>query len=371
MGSISKFEEEIKENIRRLGKSDEVPALFEQPEGQLLTVLIPTHNRPNYFRRSATFFRANASEANLLIADSSDDSIYELNRQTIQKVAIDGLKHLDCRGMKVQDKLVYAISNITTPFVVVCGDDDFLNYQWVVRCAEFLSDNEDYSHAHGRILSFGVSNSGEAMNVEEYAQISNEGELEERLILHFRQYCNNYYSVHRTGLFLSIIQKVLSVEMGRGLQERALAALDVCYGKRKMFDQIFLLRQKGHTGVDENGGRTLPDDPRDLNYFDVIGHGYQAYEQLIGDVLETDQGVDANGKKLILQEVLLDFERWKAKKLAKKVRLNFMQRCVHFLRRHIGRYRLKLQLLSSLSNEDRRFLEQASIAIREHHKVKS
>ena len=78
----------------------------EKSERQLLTILVPTHNRPNYFKRNIAFLEANAPEANLLIADSSDGSIYELNKQTIQPSAIDGLKHLDCRGMQIQDKLV-------------------------------------------------------------------------------------------------------------------------------------------------------------------------------------------------------------------------------------------------------------------------
>lgn len=338
----------------------------EKPEGQLLTVLVPTHNRPNYFKRSVAFFEANAPQANLLIADSSDDPIHELNEQTIQRSTIGGLKHLDCRGMEVQSKLVCAISTVNTPFVVICGDDDFLNYQEAVKCAKFLAKNEDYSHAHGRILSFGMRNSETALNIEEYAQIGNEGGLEVRLVTHFRKYCNNYYSVHRTDLFLSIIQKVLSVEMGRGLQERALAALDVCYGKRRMFDQIFLLRQKGHTGVDEKGNRTLPDNPRDSNYFDVIGHGYQAYEQLIDDVLESEKSVSANSRELILKEMLLDFERWKERKLTKKSHQNFMHRCMSFLRRNIRRYKQKHQLLHSFGIEDKQFLDQVSIAVREH-----
>lgn len=330
----------------------------------LLTVLIPTHNRPEHFRRSMSFFAANVKDANFLIADSSDDLIFEANAVSIQPVALlNKVEHLDCRGQPILDKLINALLIVKTPFVVVCGDDDFLNYRQAVECAAFLNTHDDYSHAHGRIVTFWKDKAGGKINLQEYLQMSNEEELIERLLKHYDRYLNNFYSVHRTSYFLSNIQKVTSLDMGRGLREKALAALDICQGKRKMFGELFLLRQKGHTGVDEKGARTLPDDPQDPNYFNVIGHGYQVYEKLISDALESEGNIAATHKRIIMERMAADFEKWKKKKQSRKNSNNFVKRYMSLIWNKVKQAQQNYKITNSLNTEDREFLDQASTSV--------
>ena len=96
----------------------------------MLTVLIPTHNRPNYLWRCLYFLSSTASEAIISIADSSEDETFNQNRHSIftefQKLRIN---HIDCRGIGITEKYQIALAKIKTPFVVPCGDDDFLVYE--------------------------------------------------------------------------------------------------------------------------------------------------------------------------------------------------------------------------------------------------
>jgi len=336
----------------------------------LLTVLIPTHNRPKHFRKSMSFFAANAKDANLLIADSSDDLIFEANAESIQRASsLNRVKHFDCRGQSILDKLINALLIVKTPFFVICGDDDFLNYRQAVECAEFLNTHNDYSHAHGRILTFWKDEAGERINLKEYLQMSNEEELIERLLKHYDCYRNNFYSVHRTSYFLCNIQKVTSLDIGRGLREKALAALDICQGKRKMFGELFLLRQKGHTGVDEKGARTLPDDPQDPNYFNVIGHGYQVYENFISDTLESEGNIEISNKRMILERLASDFDKWKKKKQTRENNNNFIQRYMSLIWNKVKQAQQNYRIPHSLNNADREFLDQASTFVFDRERV--
>src|SRR5690606_12641457 len=121
----------------------------------VLTVLIPTHNRPGYLRRCLDYLVHTAPGARVVVADSSEGVAFEQNVELVRNpsstIRID---HIDCRGKDITEKYVYALSSIDTLFVVVCGDDDFLVYENALRCADFLRTHQDYSHAHGRIITF-------------------------------------------------------------------------------------------------------------------------------------------------------------------------------------------------------------------------
>ena len=280
----------------------------------MLTVLIPTHNRPNYLWRCLDYLARTARDAILVIADSSEQIIFEKNVSLIREQFLDiRIVHLDCRGKGITDKYAYALSTIDTPFVVACGDDDFLVYKNAVRCAEFMIENEDYSHAHGRIITFWEQTSTlhPVKRIQEYKQIKNDGVARDRLSRHFSEYHNSFYSVHRTASLRNNINEVNKLNAGRGLKERALAALDICQGKRMMLDCLFMLRQKGMTGLDENGNRTFPDNPKNRDYFQTISFGYDAYVQLITRYLSHINGIDGKDKAIIIEAIKKDYEKWK------------------------------------------------------------
>jgi glycosyltransferase domain-containing protein len=288
----------------------------------VITLLIPTHNRPSYLFRCLSFLRSAGFIHDIIIADSSDDPIFELNRKTIDALGTAfKATQLDCRRIESIRKYNYALEVIDSPLVTICGDDDFIVPSTVSECATFLKNNEDYSHSHGRILTFWERSSASApiRLLKSYPQHANEAEILPRMKAHFSRYANNFYSVRRTEQFRRNFRRVSELNIGRGLQERMLAALDIVDGKRKMVDSLLILRQKGLTGVDENGRRTLNDDPAEQDYFDKISFGYDEYLNVLRGILQNQLSVTDSQTLEVMECVEQDFARWKARKTRKNV----------------------------------------------------
>lgn len=288
----------------------------------MVTLLIPTHNRNSYLSRCLSYLRNSEIACSILVVDSSDDPTFFLNERIISSFSARfRINQLDCRRMEFGEKLIYALEMIKSPFVTVCGDDDFVVPSTVSECAYFLQENEEYSHAHGRILTFWEQDSISApiRLLREYRQISNENEAFERLVSHFSDYTNNFYSVHRTHLLLRYYRDASELSIGRGLKERLIAAYDIAAGKRKMVSGLFMLRQKGLTGVDENGRRTLNDDPADEKYFEQISFGQEKYFNVLRGLFFDQLSLTDSQVNQIMVFVQMDFERWKANKTRKAV----------------------------------------------------
>lgn len=279
----------------------------------MITILIPTHNRSSYLSRNLNFLSGHDSIFNLVIADSSDPEFFRKNDVLVRKYSDRlNISVIDCRGMDIFSKYVFSLSRIDSQFVAVCGDDDFIVPAVAEKCAAFLAENCDYSLAQGKIVTFteGVSINRPLNTLRYYPQMSNEMEFVDRVVAHFHDYRNSFYSVHRTELLLDNFKRVGELDIGRGLKERLLSALDSVQGKRKMFHELFLLRQKGLTGVDERGARTFKDNPADANYFNDISFGYDCYCNFLSDYISSKIRLSQDEMRRITQGVEADFSMW-------------------------------------------------------------
>lgn len=337
----------------------------------MVTILIPTHNRPSYLVRCIYFLSRSAVVANVIVADSSEDAVFERNSVLIDQSCIDKIRHLDCRGMVWSEKLKYFVSAVDTPFVVLCGDDDFVIPSAVDKCACFLNSNPDYSHAHGRILTFRERNSVDnpVESVREYPQIANEVDVFHRLVAHFSNYTNNFYSVHRTDLLLCNIGTANSLDIGRGLRERLLAVLDVSQGKRKMIPDLFMVRQKGITGVDEYGKRTLSDNPQDADYFESLSKGYGDYNNFLRMLVSDKLDGSPDQVNRIMECVERDFGAWRRMRtLGSSFAVDNIFRLGY---RKIKQRVVTFRTLSTLSQNDINGFLLAVDALRKFYMVKS
>lgn len=343
----------------------------------MVTVLIPTHNRSSYLARCLAFLSSCNMECKIVIADSSDEDCFNRNISSITSNDKNGqLRLLDFRGMGIVEKYCRALSEIDTPFVTICGDDDFIIPAAVQKCASFLAENTDYSHAHGKIITFWErqSMSHPIMRVGEYPQFGNEGELDERLISHFENYNNNFYSVHRTSNLAKNFHLVFDLKIGRGLKERALSALDVCDGKRKMFDDLFILRQKGMTGTDEAGRSTFGEDRNAPDYFSrQLAYGFDLYRSFLASVVKNDLTISGDEFVNIFSAVDRDYLKWKSAR-TRKVGRNGLRRFVSEDVKNVYRgLRDWLNIQNTkfrLTGSERELLGLASAAISDFYRLK-
>ncbi|MEX0296608.1 TIGR00180 family glycosyltransferase [Pseudomonas putida] len=162
-----------------------------------LTLVLLTHNRPEFLRRTLCYYRN--YPASILVLDSS-------------LKADDGIAHdypgVDYRHLPqfsytaLQDKLAYGVNEVVTPFMLFMAVDDFLLQDGITRSLEFLEQNPDYGLCHG----YGMMYVAGGAQVEYYKRDNRVQEdycsedPEQRLLEFMGQFLPPFYAVTRTDL---------------------------------------------------------------------------------------------------------------------------------------------------------------------------
>ena len=172
-----------------------------------LTVIMPTHKRENYLRRSINYWRH--FDVRVIIVDSSPDVV---NIETPTHI-----EYHHCVGQGFSAKVKKAMDMVQTPYVVMCPDDDFQTEQGLVACIEFLEQNPDYSCAQGRHICFKQDN-GEILVKEIYRSEDdfhvNDKEVTARVEKGLFNYNLWYWSVHRSDVLKQIYKAYENISNG-------------------------------------------------------------------------------------------------------------------------------------------------------------
>lgn len=116
-----------------------------------ITILIPTHNRPAYLKRSLAWFLSGGFR--VIVADSSrslNDEVSRLENSELTYLHRPG-------GYEAYTAKIYeALRLVDTPYVALCADDDFILYKGLEQGIQFLDSNSDYAFYQGTAYFFQV-----------------------------------------------------------------------------------------------------------------------------------------------------------------------------------------------------------------------
>jgi glycosyltransferase domain-containing protein len=167
------------------------------PLNERLTVVVISHNRNAYLRRTLQYY--SSYPCTILVLDSSLKSDDDIARD-YPMVDYRHLPQFTYTGL--QEKLAYGVNQVTTPYMVLAADDDFLLHEAVTESLEFLEDHADYGMCHG----YGIMYLARATEVnyfrrdrkgpEDYCSES----AEERLTQFMGHFLPPFYAVSRTEL---------------------------------------------------------------------------------------------------------------------------------------------------------------------------
>lgn len=116
----------------------------------LVTIIVPTYNRPSELGRLLSFQTKFAEKLKIIVLDGSDDVEGEANSEICQK--LENVEYYKFpTSLHLGLRLTEGIKLVKTPFLVVCGDDDFVIPKSVAICAQFLQSNPEYSASMGRV----------------------------------------------------------------------------------------------------------------------------------------------------------------------------------------------------------------------------
>lgn len=183
----------------------------------MLTIVVPTYNRPVELERLVDFIRNCSEHINILILDGSFDSICQKNQSTSKKYT-NIEYHKFPSSLHLGLRLMEGLKKVKTPFMAFCGDDDFIFPGAAIECAAFLQSNSDYSAAIGKVWSMTYSSrpifrNGIALNKDlEFGSRFNQKEFIQRSFFYFAYtYIGSiplFYSVRRTEQTLKAFSKV-------------------------------------------------------------------------------------------------------------------------------------------------------------------
>jgi glycosyltransferase domain-containing protein len=243
-----------------MGHQDGIPlakANIDMPASdRLLTIVIPTRNRPGFLYRLLSYLQAEGHDFEILIADSSDLEALQAGRRIVERLGIKArylVEEYDSDPkMPAYSKLYAAAQTITTPFVCVLADDDIVDIEVLRRCITVLDENRDYSLCHGKYVGFTPENGQYALTHVEYGGTSFESDDPAIRISDFlMSYEAIFYSVFRT--------ETLRIGMEFALRQRSpvFAEIMVGYvavlsGKVKRLPDIFAYRWPQIGSYDRN-----------------------------------------------------------------------------------------------------------------------
>ncbi|MDD4438538.1 MAG: TIGR00180 family glycosyltransferase [Tissierellia bacterium] len=108
------------------------------------TLIIPTHNRHHYLKRSIEYFKE--LDAMVIYCDSS----------LIKYAGVipSNIEYLHLPNLKFAEKILKAISLVSTSNIALCADDDFILIESLYKGDAFLNSNGCYSTVVGQYIGF-------------------------------------------------------------------------------------------------------------------------------------------------------------------------------------------------------------------------
>jgi len=210
----------------------------------LVTLIVILHNRHNNVERLMEYYKD--FESPIILADSSTKAHVFKHKKT-------GLNHLYMPGISYAEKIEQTLKYVTTPYVVMCADDDFIVPSGLYQCVEFLENNKDYTVAQGLILiyykytinlklRFGI------LYNQNYTR--SENEPLQRLELLFSPYKSLLYAVHRTSSLQKAFNNAGKSIKNLYLNEYVASILPVLFGKS--MDLPFLYQVREYSDVSDD-----------------------------------------------------------------------------------------------------------------------
>lgn len=128
---------------------------------QRLTVLLPLKGRPDFTLRFLWYANHIHLPYKILIADGEFhpelSKLLENAKDLFPNLAIEYVVYTDDANFGLfQRKMADAVSRVTTPYVVVCDNDDFPVVSGIERSLEFLDSRQDYICCGGGLGGFAV-----------------------------------------------------------------------------------------------------------------------------------------------------------------------------------------------------------------------
>lgn len=217
---------------------------------QKIAIIHTCRNRPEFLERLVKYYIKNNCPHVIYVADRSNT---EENRRKYEEVVKKLGDKIEINYHQYSDQEVPGATTARTlklvkeKFVCLNGDDDYQISDALIKCAEFLEQNPDYSTACGYAVNFCLNQSGaygELAWLKNYPRPEiNDNTASSRIINYFSNYFVPIISVNRTEQMRKNWEKVHELPDLAFASEILPAALSIIDGKTKTLDCLGTVRQ--------------------------------------------------------------------------------------------------------------------------------
>lgn len=206
------------------------------------TVIIPEHNRPHHLKRLLEYYLA--SGIKVIVVDSSVREFCYLD-EYVQKIEY---QHYPSIGLA--EKINHILHLITTPYVLMCANDDFILPDTVQSITAFLDTHEEYNSGQGIYGDFDPLCPSLQLSIR-YPHMLNlqiDAETGRERVLHLMgNYFQYYYCVYRTSVFKTIYSSVIEQNRSRinnlCLLECYVSSYPAIDGKHIIIPMLYAIRE--------------------------------------------------------------------------------------------------------------------------------
>lgn len=173
----------------------------------LVSIVCPTRDRLNCIARSMDYFCSCNEDIKYYIVDSSQDAnakqvVFAGKANLAEKANLIYYVHDPCMSSDFYIwmlKMVRTLSFISTPFVAVDSDDDFLDFEFVLQAASWLDNDPSISAITGVVRDFSLK------------PVDNKFDGSHLLLSSEGLYCSGRYNNQRSLTSCSAKSRVLSM----------------------------------------------------------------------------------------------------------------------------------------------------------------
>ncbi len=206
-----------------------------------LTIVIPTFGRQEFISRQIDYW--SESSVSLIILDGSTHPWSGKN-----KIASDSKLIYHHSPVSIQKRLGESLYFVTTEYVVLLSDDEFLLYSALEKCIDFLDKNPDFSCCKGQAIGFkwdGKITYGFEVypGLKNYVVNSDNGS--ERMREHMSPYeMATLWSVQRRNVYENCMKAIGSgpAFSSAAASELQVSLISAFMGKVKVLDDLMWLR---------------------------------------------------------------------------------------------------------------------------------
>jgi glycosyltransferase domain-containing protein len=228
-----------------------------------LTCVVPTHHRAPFLRRLLRFYRECPPGFGFIIVDSSAEAEAAANARVIAEAVAGGLR-VEHRRIVLDfvGKLAQALTEVRTPFVMLCADDDVLFPKACHHCADFLAAHPSYVSAQGRSARLNTSRRWfNCYRTKGYCIEDDDPLLRCRRLTN--SWFSNFYSVYQTEVLhhlLATVNRHVDCAETYLLAENLLSQLSAIYGRIKILPVMHnLVQAHPDTATHSSRGRKWSD----------------------------------------------------------------------------------------------------------------